>query len=143
MPATPSSRRGPRVAFTQVWRLRLSPLAEALTGQPLVEPSLLLRPLGETQLLVESGHGRFVFDRERRQVQHDGVDVAAFGDVKSVDITVFPGGRGARSWSISLYLGFFRRITLGRTYDDGDASVTAARLARLLDCKVLSMTWRL
>ncbi len=142
MPATPTTRRGARRPFAQAWRLRLSPLAEALTGMPLLEPSLALRPLGETGLLATSEQGRFVFDRERRQVQHDGVDVAAFGDVRSVEITVFPGGRGAPSWSVSLYVGRLRRIALGRTYDDGDASVTAARLARLLGCKVLSMTWR-
>jgi hypothetical protein len=143
MPAKSPSRRGARLPFAQAWRLRLSPLAEALTGQPLAEPSLALRPLGETQLLATSEQGRFVFDRERRQVQHGQIDIAAFDDVKSVEITVFPGGRGAPSWAVSLYLGRLRRIPLGRTYDDGDASVTAARLARLLGCKVLSMTWQL
>ena len=129
-------------ALPQLLRLKLSPLAEAITGQPLVDPAIVLTALDPTQLQLVSAHGRFVFDRQRGQVQRDGIDIAAFEAVQSVDIGSFPGGRGAPSWSVSLYMGFFRRVTLGRTYDDGEASVVAARLARLLDRKVVSLALR-
>ena len=120
--------------------LQLSPLVEAARGEPLVEPFVELHEEDGRRLRVRSAHGDFVFDRERRVlVLHDGAELD-FGSIQSVDISAFPGGRGERSWSVTLYRGFLDRITVARTYDDGEASVLAARLSRVLECKVVSLS---
>jgi hypothetical protein len=127
------------VKLPQHLLVKLSPLVEAARGEPLVEPFIELGAEGEGRLEITSPYGHFVFDRERRVVVKDGVDAAPFDSVQSVDIGAFPGGRGARSWSITLYRGIVDRITVARTYDDGEASVVAAKLARVLACKVVSL----
>lgn len=122
--------------------LKLSPLVELARGEPLVEPFVEVADSSEAQLVLHSSHGRFLFDKVKGQVLKDGQDLCAFSEVQSVDIGAFPGGRGERSWSIVLFCGFVRRITLARTYDDGEASVLAAQLAQVLGCKVLSLSAR-
>lgn len=124
------------------WKLRLSPLAEVTLGRPLVEPFVEIVESGETQLVIHSSHGEFVFDREQRQVLRNGTPVADFASVQSVDISSLPGREDARSWALSLYVSFFQRVTIGRTVDDGEASVIAAKVAGVLGCKVLAMGLR-
>lgn len=121
---------------------RLSPLVEAARGEPLVEPALSLVVHDEFALRIESELGVFSFDRARCVVEHDGRQLASFADIASVDIDAFPGGRGQPSWGLSLYASFLRRVALGRTYDDGTASVVAARLARAIGCKVVAVALR-
>jgi hypothetical protein len=122
--------------------LKLSPLVEAPRGEPLVEPFIELETLDDDQLVLDSSHGNFVFDRKARVVLQGGQQVATFDSIQSVDIAAFPGGRGERSWSITLFCGFLDRITVGRTYDDGEASVVAAKLADVIGCKVISLLGR-
>jgi hypothetical protein len=119
--------------------LKLSPLVEAARGEPLVEPFVEIEAIDDDQLVLESSHGRFVFDRKARVVLQEGQQLATFDSIQSVDLAGFPGGRGERSWSITLFSGFLDRITVGRTYDDGDASVVAAKLADVIGCKVISL----
>ncbi|MFO1328955.1 MAG: hypothetical protein U1F56_16470 [Rubrivivax sp.] len=121
---------------------RLSPLVEAARGEPLLEPAFSLGSAGDGSLRVRSELGEYLFDRERRVVEHEGRVVAAFDDIASVDIDAFPGGRGQASWGLTLYLSFLNRVALGRTYDDGAASVAGARLARLIGCKVVALALR-
>lgn len=119
--------------------VKLSPLVEAARGEPLIEPFLEVAERSEQRLLLRSSYGNFNFDRVQRLVLQDEVEIARFDSIESIDIAMFPGGRGARSWSITLYRGFVDRITVARTYDDGQASVVAAQLARLVGCKVVSL----
>lgn len=119
--------------------LKLSPLVEAARGRPLLEPALDIGEEDEACIVVQSELGRFVFDRQRRLVLQGEQELAGFDSVQSVDIGAFPGGRGEKSWSLTLYRGFFDRIALGRTYDDGVASVTAAKLARAMGVKVVAL----
>lgn len=118
---------------------KLSPLVEAARGEPLVAPYIRVAAFDEQRLLLDTSHGSFSFERLPRVVLKDGSEVCRFDDIESIDLAGFPGGRGAPSWSVTLYCGFTRRITVGRTYDDGEASVTGARLARLIGCKVVSL----
>lgn len=118
---------------------KLSPLVEAARGEPLVAPYIRVAAFDEQRLVLDSAHGRFSFERLPRVVLKDEAEVCRFDDIESIDLAGFPGGRGAPSWSVTLYCGFTRRITVGRTYDDGEASVTGARLARLIGCKVVSL----
>jgi hypothetical protein len=122
--------------------VKLSPLVEAARGEPLVEPFLELSEEADRRLLVRSSYGSFVFDRGKGDVVLDDLSLVAFGSIQSVDIAAFPGGRGEKSWSITLYRGFLDRITVARTYDDGEASVVAAKLSRLLDCNVINLSRR-
>lgn len=119
--------------------LRLSPLVEAARGEPLVEPFVEIEVYDDDQLVVASSHGRFVFDRRQRVVQEGDQQLATFDTIQSVDIAAFPGGRGERSWSLTLFRSMFDRITVARTYDDGDASVVAAKIAEVIGCRVVSM----
>lgn len=122
--------------------VKLSPLVEAVRGEPLVEPFIELTENNDQRVALHSSYGSFVFDRLRRVVLRDGVAVSAFDAVQSVDIGAFPGGRGERSWSLVLFRGVTDRITVGRTYDDGDASVLAARVAQALGCRVVVLAGR-
>lgn len=119
--------------------LKLSPLVEAARGEPLVEPFVEVEQFDDDRLLIGSSHGQFVFDRKARVVLQGGQQLATFDSIQSVDIAAFPGGRGERSWSITLFSGFFDRLTVGRTYDDGDASVVAAKIAGVIGCRVVSL----
>lgn len=120
--------------------VRLSPLVEAARGEPLVEPFLELAEESEQQLILRSSYGTFTFDRLRRVVLDGYAEPLGFDTIQSVDIAAFPGGRGERSWSITLYCGFVDRTTVARTYDDGEASIVAAKLARVVGCKVVSLS---
>jgi hypothetical protein len=119
--------------------LKLSPLVEAARGEPLVEPFVEIGRFDDDVLVVESSHGSFVFDRRERVVSEGGQPLATFDSIQSVDIAAFPGGRGERSWSITLFRSLFDRLTIARTYDDGDASVVAAKIAAVVGCRVVSL----
>lgn len=118
---------------------KLSPLVEAARGEPLVEPFIHIDEHTEQRLVMSTCYGVFTFDRQQRVVLKNGQAVLRFDEIESIDLAGFPGGRGAPSWSVTLYGGFTRRVGLGRTYDDGEASVVGAKLARLLGCKVVAL----
>lgn len=120
--------------------LKLSPLVELARGEPLIEPFVELAENSEERLTIRSSYGEFLFDKTSRRVLKDGVEMTSFAEIESVDIGAFPGGRGERSWSISLFRNLLDRTTLARTYDDGEASVIAAKVARVLGCKVIALT---
>lgn len=122
--------------------VKLSPLVEAVRGEPLAEPSLRVSAQSEHRLQVDSELGRFSFDLLQRTVDDGTGRVLSFDQIQSVDVGAFPGGRGQPSWSVSLYLGPLNSVPLGRTYDDGDASVIAAKLARRIGCKVVAVSVR-
>ena len=119
--------------------LKISPLVEAARGEPLVEPFVEVEQFDDDQLVLDSSHGRFIFDRRQRVVIQDDMQLATFDTIQSVDIGAFPGGRGERSWSITLFRSLFDRITVGRTYDDGEASVLASKLAGIIGCRVVAL----
>lgn len=119
--------------------LKLSPLVEAARGEPLVEPFVEIGQFDDNVLVIESSHGSFVFDRLQRVVKEGEQQLATFDTIQSVDIAAFPGGRGERSWSITLFRSLFDRITIARTYDDGDASVVAAKIADVIGCRIVSL----
>lgn len=121
---------------------RLSPFVEMVRGEPLVEPFLALTEPAEQTLLLTSCQGRFAFDLARREMTPETGEPIAFSTVQSIDVAALPGGRGQPSWSLTLYRGPIDRTLLGRSYDDGDASVVAARLARAVGCKVVALTLR-
>jgi len=119
--------------------VKLSPLVELARGEPLIEPFLEVIENNEERLALRSSYGAFVFDKVDRRVLKDSIVVSQFDEVQSVDIGAFPGGMGQRSWSIVLFRSLIDRITLARTYDDGEASIVAAKVARVIGCKVIAL----
>jgi hypothetical protein len=120
--------------------VKLSPLVELARGEPLIEPFVELAENNADRMTIRSSYGEFLFDKATRRVFQDQADVSAFSEIESVDIGAFPGGRGEKSWSIVLFRSLIDKITVARTYDDGEASVLAAKLARVLGCKVIALT---
>ena len=119
--------------------VKLSPLVELARGEPLVEPFLEVEENNEERLALRSSYGAFVFDKTERRVSRDGIAISQFDEIQSVDVGAFPGGRGERSWSIVLFRSLIDRITVARTYDDGQASIVASKVARVLGCKVIAL----
>jgi hypothetical protein len=120
--------------------VKLSPLVELARGEPLVEPFVELVENNEERMTIRSSYGEFLFDKGTKKILKEGAEVSSFHEVGSVDIGAFPGGLGEKSWSIVLFRSLVDRITVARTYDDGDASVIAAKLARVLGCKVIALS---
>ena len=128
--------------FSKDLMVRLSPLIEAASGAPLVEPFVETSEQPGRRLVLRSSYGTFTFDRAQRLVLKDEEVIFSFSAVQSIALAAFPGGRGAKSWSISLYRGLIDRTTVARTYDDGEASVVGAKLARAIGCRVVSLAGR-
>jgi hypothetical protein len=120
--------------------VKLSPLVELARGEPLIEPFVELAENSEERLTLRSSYGEFLFDKGTGKILKDGTELSSFREVASVDIGAFPGGLGEKSWSIVLFRSLIDRITVARTYDDGEASVLAAKLARVLGCKVIALS---
>ena len=120
--------------------VKLSPLVELARGEPLVEPFLKVEENNEERLALRSSYGAFVFDKKERHVTKDGTVISQFDKIQSVDVGAFPGGRGERSWSIVLFRSLIDRITVARTYDDGQASIDAAKVGRAIGCKVIALS---
>ena len=122
--------------------VKLSPLLELARGEPLIEPFFELVENSEERLLLRSSYGEFLFDKVAQNVLRGMTEISTFQEIRSIDIAAFPGGMGERSWSIVLFRSFLDRITVARTYDDGEASVLAAKLSRVLGCKVIAINAR-
>jgi hypothetical protein len=122
--------------------VKLSPLLELARGEPLIEPFFELVENSEERLLLRSSYGEFLFDKVAQNVLRGMTEISTFQEIHSIDIAAFPGGMGERSWSIVLFRSFLDRITVARTYDDGEASVLAAKLSRVLGCKVIAINAR-
>ena len=119
--------------------VKLSPLVELARGEPLIEPFVDLVENTEERLLLRSSYGEFLFDKIAQNVLKGITVVSTFKEIQSIDIAAFPGGMGEKSWSIVLFRSLLDRITVARTYDDGEASVIAAKLSRVLGCKVIAI----
>lgn len=105
----------------------------------MIEPFVDLVENTEERLLLRSSYGEFLFDKIAQNVLKGITVVSTFKEIQSIDIAAFPGGMGEKSWSIVLFRSLLDRITVARTYDDGEASVIAAKLSRVLGCKVIAI----
>lgn len=90
--------------------------------------------------LVLSANGYDITaDKRTRTVRSGDKVLARFDAIKTIDITSIQhdNGQGA-TWTVSLYLGWFSRVRIGRTEHQVDASIAAARLSTITGAKVLA-----
>lgn len=124
------------------WLVSVSPFAEVFLGLEILPPFLEVENESSRSFTIASKSGRTTFDHRRRVIRRDGKMVAAYRDVKTVDIKVSKSGGGGQRWVVSLYISFFRRVRIGESRDDVTASIIAARIATALNCEVLSLVPR-
>jgi hypothetical protein len=81
-----------------------------------------------------------IFDRRSQLVLRDGRTLARLADVKSIDIQrVDWHDERPACWRVSLGMGLFSSIELGKTRDDLEASIAAARLSTVVGVKVRAL----
>jgi len=124
------------------WLVSTSPLAEIFLGVEILHPFLEVEGESSRSFTIASKSGRTTFDHRRRSIHQDGKVVAAYGDVKTVNIKSSQRRGGERRWVVSLYIGIFRRVRIGESQDDVTASIIAAKVATALNCEVLSLVPR-
>ncbi len=80
------------------------------------------------------------FDRRRKVVLRGERVLAKYADIKSVDVTHFcRDDDGPEYWKVSLSAGAFAGLEIGRTRNDVEASIAAARMATVAGVKVRAL----
>ena len=80
------------------------------------------------------------FDRRRKLVLRGGRVLAKSADIASIDVThVRRDDEQPEYWRVSLGTGMFSSVELGRTRNDVEASIAAARVATVMGVKVRSL----
>ena len=91
--------------------------------------------------LVLSVSGRLIIaDAATKEVSSEGQVVAHFGSIKSVVITQLLSKGEIVWWALNLSMRDGSEIFVGRTPNDVEASVAAARLGTVLGVEVLAPT---
>ncbi|HEY9023815.1 MAG TPA: hypothetical protein VIP05_05915 [Burkholderiaceae bacterium] len=79
-------------------------------------------------------------DRRADTVLRGGRLLVKVGDVRTIDATRFQLGEDDRDrWKVSLATGALASVEIGRTMDDVEASIAAARLSTALGVKVRAL----
>ncbi|WP_144290013.1 hypothetical protein [Ideonella sp. A 288] len=84
---------------------------------------------------LKTRRGHFVFDGRRRVVSRNGRTLLRFEQVKSIDVIADKDTGGFSEWKIDLYVNFLRRIRVGTTLDDAQASMVGARIITITGAK--------
>jgi hypothetical protein len=79
------------------------------------------------------------FDRRRKLVLRGGRVLLKSAEIKSVDIMRIRSDDSPDYWRVSLSTGLFSGVDMGKTSDDVEASIAAARVATILGVKVRSL----
>jgi hypothetical protein len=102
--------------------------------------SIEMTEQGDKRLVITSSGRQLVADNARRAFTSSGNVVARFDAIQSIDVKRTESENGPTVWTVSLYLSWFSRVHVGRTTDDAEASIVAARLSTITGKKVLA--WR-
>ncbi|WP_372527562.1 hypothetical protein [Piscinibacter sp.] len=94
----------------------------------------------ENCLVLRANNRRIVADKLARTIKAGNRVVASFDSIRSIDIKYFCTGDGPEWWTVSLCLGRHRRVPIGKTSDDAQASIAAARLSTITGKKVVALT---
>ena len=79
-------------------------------------------------------------DRRRQVVLRGGHELLRIADIQSVDVThVRADEDSPELWKVGFSTGLFMGAEIGRTRDDVDASIAAARLSTVVGVKVRSL----
>ena len=79
------------------------------------------------------------FDRRRKVVLRGGRVLARFADIESVDVTHVIDDDRPECWKVGFSTGMFSSVEIGRTRDDVEASIAAARVATVAGVQVRSL----
>lgn len=93
----------------------------------------------ENRLELNANNRRVVADRATRAVRLGGRVVAHFGAIDAIEIRYHENGDGPEWWAVSLRVGSGRRVAIGRTTDDAEASIAAARLGTITGKRVVAV----
>jgi hypothetical protein len=94
----------------------------------------------DARRLVLKHKGReIVADARYRTVKSGSRVLATFDAIQSIGIRTHRGDDTPDFWEISLRLGPFSRIVIGRTSDDADASIIAAGLGTVTGKPVIEL----
>lgn len=126
-----------RTSFTLIERLQEFWRALAPDSDD-VEPSVNVLDEWRTEF-----HWRgppVTFDRRRNVILRGGRVLAKSADVASIDVAhVRQDDEQPEYWRVSLGTGMFSSAELGRTRNDVEASIAAARVATVMGVKVRSL----
>jgi hypothetical protein len=95
--------------------------------------------LSASRLQVGSGAGAVIFDAKFKHVVKRAKKVLDFAHIDHIEVSRHCDDDDGDYWKVSLYVNFWRRLTVGRTTDDTDASIAAARIAALTGKPVRSL----
>lgn len=87
------------------------------------------------RLALKTAWGHFVFDGRRPVVSRNGKTLLRFEQIRSVDVIADKDTGEFREWKIDLYVSFLRRIRIGTTRDDAQASIVGARIISITRAK--------
>jgi hypothetical protein len=91
------------------------------------------------RLVLKSARGRFTFDQARRAVLRRDRTLARFDEIRSIDLQTRTVDSDMYFWSLWLARERCSRIYIGRTIDDVQASIVAARIATLTGKPVVAI----
>ena len=90
------------------------------------------------RLVLDTNRGNFVFDKRRDVVSRNGKAIAKMANIKFVDIVRDKEAAHPLHWEITLYMSFFKRIRVGQTRDDAQASIVGARITEITGARQLA-----
>ena len=93
---------------------------------------------GPNRLVLDTNRGNFVFDKRRGVVSRNGKAIAKMANIKFVDIVRDKEAAHPLHWEITLYMSFFKRIRVGQTRDDAQASIVGARITEITGARPLA-----
>jgi hypothetical protein len=91
------------------------------------------------RLVLNANNRRIVADRRTRNFMAADRVIASFDTVESIEIRYVENGDGPEYWTVSLATTAHKRVAIGKTFDDAQASVAAARLATIASKKVVAV----
>ena len=94
------------------------------------EARLIIEAESFASLTLRSGRTITVFDRLSRAVTQNDRQVATFGPIHHVQIDEESSAKGS-PWLVALHLAGSRVVTVGRTTNNSEASLAAARIAEI------------
>ena len=91
------------------------------------------------QLELQSSDRNTVINTRYQTVKTGTNLLARFDEIKSIDITRHSSDDEPDSWLVSLNLSWFSSVNIGRTTDDTNASIVAARISTFTGKRVRSL----
>jgi hypothetical protein len=96
----------------------------------------------EMRMVVESGGKQIVVNKRYRSVKTGAKVLALFDKIRFIDITYHEAIDYGEvdTWTVTLNLNWRSSVKIGRTEDEADASIVAARLGTMTGKKVRALS---